>query len=406
MKKIIMILLLLISVGMFTFADELLRVPYPMTLRQRGMGDAFTAVSDDYYLMFTNPAGLGEKKNLEVKEDGGIVQVPPLNILAGASTDVVNSIPQIEQLIDSFSSSDTESQLTSVFDTMSLVNRSNIGVIAEELIIPFGYVGKNFGFNAFPTSIDVSLSPVISLQPHLYLNVAAYSQIMFGFSPINFDLAGEDNFHIGFGLKAMGVGLFEATVGIGEAISWMENESEALEFLSSNIYAGPGFGLNIGALWALDNGLRFGLSVSDAPSVFFLADLDSPTESVAFNKVTWGYPNLRAGVAYQLNLPRLISGFPEWFMDNILVAFDMNNIIDPRYGLWAKTHLGMSFNLIRTGIFGLNFSGGLNKGYLTFSSTVKLLIFEVSYCYYQDEAGIAAGDFPVGYHMVSLNMRW
>ena len=75
------------------FSDPLVRVPYPMTVRQRGMGDAFTAVADDYYLLFTNPAGLTNDKNLKTKEGGKIVQLPLLNL---GSQPIINQSGEVK----------------------------------------------------------------------------------------------------------------------------------------------------------------------------------------------------------------------------------------------------------------------------------------------------------------------
>ncbi len=405
MKKAALLIIILLMASCFTFADDFLRVPYPMTMRQQGMGDAFTAVADDYYLLFTNPAGLGQKKNLEVEEDGGIVQIPPLNIQAGIQLDTVENILKLQNLAGEIGQSG-ENQIASALDALGSLNRSNMGVMLEEIVLPFGYVGNRFGFNAFPVSVNINMSPVISLQPGIYIDVAAYTQFIIGFAPINFNLGGENNFHIGFAIKAMGLGLMETFIGMGEAVAWMENPMNALDFVTREISAGPGFGLNVGALWNLNNGLSFGVSVLDAPSVFFLMDIPSATVSISTSNMTFAYPNLRAGISYQLNLQRMFPGFPKWLLDNIIFALDMNNIIDPQYPLWTKPHAGVSFNLFCTRHFGWNFSGGINKGYLTFSTTVKLLIFRMSYAFYQDEGGIDVGDFPVGHHAISFNLRW
>jgi hypothetical protein len=411
MKKIISIIVLIVIVAGAAWAEkgkELLRVPSPMTMRQRGMGDAFTAVADDFYLLYTNPAGLAEKKNLEVKEDGGIVQIPPLNLSLGVQQDVVTNYSAAKKLVDTLSEpSQDASSISTYLNAISSFNRMNIGFMVEEVILPFGYVGENFGFNFPPTSVDLNVKPVIGLQPEVYLNLSVYSQFIIGFSPIHFDLLGEDNFHIGFGIKGMGVGLFEGSADLGKMVTWMADQDQALDYVLDNTKVGPGLGLNVGALWTLDNGLRFGLSVLDAPSVFLLADFN-PAGSVQFttDSITFAYPNLKAGVAYNLQLQKFFPDFPEWLLDNIIFSLDFSNIVDPRYRFWAKTHLGMSFNLFRTKFFGWNFSTGLNKGYWTCSTSIKLLIFHLSYAFWQDEAGIGAGDFPVGKHIVSLNLRF
>ncbi|RKX78176.1 MAG: hypothetical protein DRP87_07100, partial [Spirochaetes bacterium] len=361
MKKLTMTILFLLTGISIAFSEGAIRVPYPMTLRQRGMGDAFTAVSDDYYLLFTNPAGLSQKKNLKVKETGGIVQLPLLNIGLGVQSDTLKAVREVQDLITELEGvggdgEEGASTIITFIDLLGNLDRKNIGITIEEPIIPFGFVGNRFGFNFAPTMVSFNIKPIPGLAPEVYLDVEAYTQLILGFNPFRFDIFQKDDLNIGFAIKVVGLGMFEGTADFASAFNWMEDPSKAVDYLSDNVEAGVGIGLDFGILWKFRGGINVGVSVLDAPTYFWLIDYDPFTQSPSlYNK--FAFPNLRTGISYNLKLENLWKGKPPWLLENLVIAFDITNWLDPQYRIRTKTHLGATVNILSTSALGFNVSG-------------------------------------------------
>jgi len=400
MKKLTVTILILMFIGIPVFSADLIRIPYPMTMRQRGMGDAFTAVADDYYLLFTNPAGLAQVKNMRTELDNRIVQIPLVSLGVGVQNKVVRNIQDLADALNSTDTTDAE-QIAGVLETLGNFNRENFGFMIEDPFLAWGVVDEHIGFNFAPFLLDVNMKPIVGLRPEMYLDISTYLQAIFGTCPLNIDLFKNSRLDIGFGFKGVGLFAFEGSAELVDFFDWSEDSSQALTWLTDNMDLGFGFGLNVGAILSLPWGLNVGLSLLDAPTLIFYPNFEGSGEL----KTKFAFPNVRTGVSYSLDWQDINVNMPGWLLDNPIVAFDLTNLFDTSYKVWTKVHLGMSVNVINTKIFGLNAAAGLNKGYGTFSATARLFIVQLSYALWQDENGIKAGDYPVWQHLFSINLR-
>ncbi len=405
MKRFVIAILLATFSAGFSFSQDMMRIPYPMTMRQRGMGDAFTAVADDFYLLFTNPAGLSKVKNLKTEERNRLIQLPPLNLGIGVQNDLLQNMDTITSVFDSMDGGgdgDAGNPISAALDILGALNRSNFGFVLEDPLLSFGFIGPRAGFNVAPFLLDVNMKPVAGLRPELYLDVNAYLQAIAGFAPFHFSLFGQNNLHVGFAVKAVAAGQFEGSAELVDIFSWMEDTSLALQFLQENMNTGVGVGLNLGSLLELQNGLSFGLAALDFPTVLVGLDLGG----VGGSGLQLAFPNIRTGVSYTVDWRRLGVPMPGFLLDNPVLAFDLANLVDTRMKVWAKTHLGLSVNVINLRFIALNMAAGLNKGYGTFSTTLKFFMLRLSYTLWQDENGIKVGDYPIWQHFVKLSLRW
>ena len=405
MKRfVITILLVSLSAGL-SFSQDMMRIPYPMTMRQRGMGDAFTAVADDFYLLFTNPAGLAKVKNLKTEKRNRLIQLPPLNLGIGVQNDLLqnmDTIPSIFDNMDGGGGGGDSNPISEALDILGTLNRSNFGFTVEDPLLSFGFIGPRAGFNVAPFLLDVNMKPVAGLRPEIYLDITAYLQAIIGFAPFHFSLFGQNNLHVGFAVKAVAAGQFEGSAELVDFFTWMEDPSIALQFLQENMNTGVGVGLNVGSLLELQNGLSFGLAALDLPTVLVSPDLTGAGGS----STRLAFPNIRTGVSYTVDWRRMGVPMPGFLLDNPVAAFDLANLVDPRVKIWAKTHMGVSVNVINLRVIALNVAAGLNKGYGTFSTTLKFFMLRLSYALWQDENGINVGDFPGWQHFVKLSLRW
>lgn len=400
MKKTLILSLLLMScLTILIFPDELVRVPYPMTMRQRGMGDAFTAVADDYYLLFTNPAGLTQFKT-QTEPDNYIIQIPFGSLGTGVQNKVVSNSLALMEALENFDSTDPE-QLTGILDTLGNFNRENFGFMIEDPLLSFGMLNENIGFNIASFLLDANIKPVIGLSPEIYLDISASLQAIVGISPFSFELFEDSRLDIGFGVKGFVLSDFTGSIELIDIAQWGSSENAAADWFLDNMDTGFGIGLNAGAILSLPWGLNIGLSVLDAPSLIFYPDFRGVEEL----QTRFAFPNIRTGVSYSLNRQAVIADWPTWLLNKPVFAFDLTNLFDPSYPGAARVHLGMNVDFINTEIFNLNTSVGLNKGYGTFSASARIFILYLHYALWQDEYGIEVGDYPVWQHLFSINVQ-
>jgi len=401
MKHLLFILLIIAALAGPAFSETWLRVPYPMTMRQRGMGDAFTAVADDFYLLFTNPAGLRKVKNMKTEELNAIIQLPLLDFGFGIQNDVIRTLKQMQGIMQG-AGEDESTQFTAALDALALIDRTSIGFSIEDPFLASGFLKDTYGFNIAPFMFDVNLKPVAGMRPELYIDFSSYIQGAYGLAPIHLPLFSSWDLDIGFAIKVLALGQFEGAAELVDFFVWGEDQSVMIEYLQNNLDLGIGLGLNTGAILDMGMGIALGLAVNDLPTVFTMLNVQDKEERL----IKMAFPNMRAGISYSPDLRSWGINLPPWLLDNPVAAFDLTNLFDPRYKFWTKSHLGFSVNVIHTEPVSLNISAGLNKGYGTFSATLRAVVFHISYALWQDENGIKAGDYPVWQHIVKIALRW
>ena len=138
------------------------------SIRAMGMGNAFTAVADDYSLLFYNPAGFGFKKN-------GEVQFSLLGIGLG------NKITQLAKDI-----SDAEKSSTQEADKINAIS----GVLDKYYGSPFSarmqivelfWVRPNWGFGLLPVDMTIDIGINKQIGPTLDLDLKKDSTFAFGY---------------------------------------------------------------------------------------------------------------------------------------------------------------------------------------------------------------------------------
>lgn len=134
-----------------------IRTPYS-SIRALGMGDAFTAVADDYSLMFYNPAGFARKPYNEF-------QVSLVG--AGVTSKTQPFVKDLQDASDTPGSDSAKAQAIS--DVLDKYYGQSLGgkVQALELF----WVRKNWGIGILPVDLTVEMTPNKQLGPALDLNV-------------------------------------------------------------------------------------------------------------------------------------------------------------------------------------------------------------------------------------------
>lgn len=156
-----------------------------VSLRALGMGNAYTAVADDYTLIFYNPAGFAKKKNNEIQFSilgaGGVKktvdfakEVQDASDTEGSDTDKANAISGV---IDKYAG-----------DTMGL------RLQAAEMF----WIRKHWGFALVPVDLSLDVTVDKQLGPTVDLNVIKDSTLAIGGG-------GEVNKELSWGVTLKGI---------------------------------------------------------------------------------------------------------------------------------------------------------------------------------------------------------
>lgn len=138
-----------------------------ISLRAMGMGNAYTAVADDYTLLFYNPAGFAKKKNNEIQ----------FSIVgAGAAKDTMPFAKDVQD------ASDTQGSDTDKANAISAVLDKYAGktmggrVQAAEMF----WIRKHWGFGLVPVDLSLDVTVDKQLGPTVDLNVIKDSTLAIG----------------------------------------------------------------------------------------------------------------------------------------------------------------------------------------------------------------------------------
>ncbi len=138
------------------------------SMRALGMGNAFTAVADDYSLIFYNPAGFAKKKANEVQFSV---------VGAGVSPKTTKLADDIKKAADVQGSDAVKAQAIS--DVLDQYYGQNLGgkLQAAEMF----WVRKNWGVSLIPVDLSIDMSINRQLGPAIDLNVKGDTTLAYGY---------------------------------------------------------------------------------------------------------------------------------------------------------------------------------------------------------------------------------
>ena len=389
-------------IASFTWGQTSLSMHRPMSYRQMGMGGAFTAIADDYYLIFHNPAGLSanKKKFSKRKEKTGLWNIGLIGFGSTESgirtvADILQSVSAGNPIVSSGSNDQETTQ--NWIDFLDQYNRSSLGLYVN-LPLSFGYTGYKFGINFF-ADFDFEATPYFdSTQLDADIDLKFNFHTMIGFSLFKFKVLNKDLF-LGGAVRLSALGSLDGIFG-AETLTDISTE----DFINQNTVGGFAIGLDWGAIWHLDHGIRVGLTLHDLPTIFFEYDfIEGRIRTDRYDV----FPNIDAGVAY--SFPFLQGKLPSWLLTDMLAAFDFQRLIDPNVSLGTSMKLGATFNLFDFKLFLLNFSVGFNGGFNNFnaSTTIVLLKFlRLHAGYFNKSEGKYAYTLTENRILFDVSFRW
>lgn len=368
------LLLAILLATMLAGESWAVRGPRYLSGRALGMGNAFTALSDDYNAVYYNPAGLAR---LNTPLDAGMSLKFDMGDFFGVAGDAVNIAGEHA---DSFASMDAMAKDATLVDDMMVFDRKPMG---------FGSLPE-MHFAARSTDPDLPLGIgaawFMGSQGRFLLDKGVYMPS--ASAEVRTDFAARIAGAIDV-LPGLSVGLapivatystFEQSLSLSEYQTASDTLQAKIEAEQERIYK-PGFGLGYtaGVLYDLvPTELRVGAVLHN---LFLTLDGDRVP-------ATWS-----VGIAY---LPAVLR--KQGMLRYVNFAVDVEDVLADRPFL-GKLNLGAEMNLSLAQV-----RGGLKGGYPTYGLLLNLLMVQLEFTTWADEAGLYVGQLEDRHYMFGMRL--
>ena len=440
MKKIISILLVLVLVCFFAFADETAEEKIkedfiadiatnediafadslasftPVNPKMMGMGGAGLAINSSLDALFTNPSVLGRGK---VR-----IAIPSVTFSINHIYDLMkkdeNGNSAIEN-IEKMSSGDMKnSDVNTMMNLISSLIGSGKGKIAS-FEASTGLIANVFGVAANVSDTIRTFNGTIFDD----LKVSTVAGLGFGFGgdEVKFTVGGSFKYNVNIFTRRMGLGDFQAMMNSdsnGNSGSGSDPASSSEENTLSNIPLAVGYGMPLDFAVSLK---YYGLSATAVltdVNLFGLGDYKYgilvPSDEMTSTSATTFVKNLDKesvfkfkpkmdldlGIGYEGKLS--IIGFKAAvdFVDLISLVRELDGGYSAKNVLLNHTKAGAEISLFDM----IKVRGGINSGYLTLGGSFNIGIITVDTAYYWEELGSFAGHNGLDCMTIRFNLGW
>ena len=440
MKKIISILLVLVLVCSFAFADqtaeEKIKKDFiadiaanediafadslasftPVNPKMMGMGGAGLAINSSLDALFTNPSVLGRGK---VR-----IAIPSVTFSINHIYDLMkkdkNGNSAIEN-IEKMSSGDMKnSDVNTMMNLISSLIGSGKGKIAS-FEASTGLIANVFGVAANVSDTIRTFNGTIFDD----LKVSTVAGLGFGFGgdEVKFTVGGSFKYNVNIFTRRMGLGDFQAMMNSdsnGNSGSGSDPASSSDENTLSNIPLAVGYGMPLDFAVSLK---YYGLSATAVltdVNLFGLGDYKYgilvPSDEMTSTSATTFVKNLDKesvfkfkpkmdldlGIGYEGKLS--IIGFKAAvdFVDLISLVRELDGGYSAKNVLLNHTKAGAEISLFDM----IKVRGGINSGYLTLGGSFNIGIITVDTAYYWEELGSFAGHNGLDCMTIRFNLGW
>ena len=440
MKKIISILLVLVLVCSFAFADEnaeekikkdfiadiaanediafadSLASFTPVNPKMMGMGGAGLAINSSLDALFTNPSVLGRGK-VRIAIPSVTLSINHIYDLMKPDDKGNSALDKIEKM----SSGDMEnSDVNTMMNLISSLIGSGKGKIAS-FEASTGLIANVFGVAANVSDTIRTFNGTIFDD----LKVSTVAGLGFGFGgdEVKFTVGGSFKYNVNIFTRRMGLGDFQAMMNSdsnGNSGSGSDPASSSEENTLSNIPLAVGYGMpldfavslkyyGLSATAVLTDVNLFGLGeykygilvpsdeMTSTSATTFVKNLDK--ESVFKFKPKM---DLDLGIGYEGKLS--IIGFKAAvdFVDLISLVRELDGGYSAKNVLLNHTKAGAEISLFDM----IKVRGGINSGYLTLGGSFNIGIITVDTAYYWEELGSFAGHNGLDCMTIRFNLGW
>ena len=440
MKKIISILLVLVLVCFFAFADETAEEKIkkdfiadiaanediafadslasftPVNPKMMGMGGAGLAINSSLDALFTNPSVLGRGK---VR-----IAIPSVTFSINHIYDLMkkdeNGNSAIEN-IEKMSSGDMKnSDVNTMMNLISSLIGSGKGKIAS-FEASTGLIANVFGVAANVSDTIRTFNGTIFDD----LKVSTVAGLGFGFGgdEVKFTVGGSFKYNVNIFTRRMGLGDFQAMMNSdsnGNSGSGSDPASSSDENTLSNIPLAVGYGMPLDFAVSLK---YYGLSATAVltdVNLFGLGDYKYgillPSDEMTSTSATTFVKNLDKesvfkfkpkmdldlGIGYEGKLSFIGFKAAADFVDLISLVRELDGRYSAKNVLLNHTKAGAEISLFDM----IKVRGGINSGYLTLGGSFNIGIITVDTAYYWEELGSFAGHNGLDCMTIRFNLGW
>ena len=440
MKKIISILLVLVLVCSFAFADETAEEKIkkdfiadikanediafaeslasftPVNPKMMGMGGAGLAINSSLDALFTNPSVLGRGK-VRIAIPSVTLSINHIYDLMKPDDKGNSALDKIEKMS---SGNVEESDMAGMMTLISDLIGSGKGKIAS-FEASTGLIANVFGVAANVSDTIRTFNGTVFDD----LKVSTVAGLGFGFGgdEVKFTVGGSFKYNVNIFSRRMGLGDFQAMMNSdsnGNSGSGSDPASSSKENTLSNIPLAVGYGMpldfavslkyyGLSATAVLTDVNLFGLGdykygilvpsdeMTSTSATTFVKNLDK--ESVFKFKTKM---DLDLGIGYEGKLS--IIGFKAAvdFVDLISLVRELDGGYSAKNVLLNHTKAGAEISLFDM----IKVRGGINSGYLTLGGSFNIGIITVDTAYYWEELGSFAGHNGLDCMTIRFNLGW
>jgi hypothetical protein len=365
----------ILGLPLFGWGNAEVIKPFGMPATRAGaMGGTHAALADDFYTLFTNPAGLAK-----VEQEFSFAELSASAY--GPTVELVASLGELADLFGGGSSGDgsSESAVPEIPAGVSDLLSDN-GGLAWGLNfggpIALGYVGRGLGLGLFNrTQVDLAV-------PGTQIKAGAAEDILlvggYGFNVL--DLSGH-TLDVGF----LGKGFFR--VGMNSQLSFVDiaNIGGLLNDMPLKTYMG--LGVDVGARYTFANFLSAGLVFYDLYTPALVSDLGGGTADPGYGAVL---PRLDLGVAYN---PGNQFEFLNRFLTGLVVTLDYHDFLDLAFSLIPRNpvlNIGVGVEAVLLNIVSVRL--GIADALPAVGLGLDLSIFKLDLAMHGKELGLDPGD--------------